>query len=221
MKTFYDWLNESAGGSNLDIVKKAFADGIDKDDSSVLGYHGTSLLSLQSAIDRGYFRVTEGTGILYGGEHSGYSKDFSDYGFHIMPNPDNKIVKGMEFRNPLNTSAITIAGQFASVIRDRHARFQKYGLDLDNPKHHELLYPIENMEKTESEIVRKHKLRSVGPIKSGGVILAISDKVRDEFEVVVGGDGDDLNIKTNALPLRYVVGIEPVDDYSFDVLDSL
>jgi len=26
MKTFYDWLNESAGGSNLDIVKKAFAD---------------------------------------------------------------------------------------------------------------------------------------------------------------------------------------------------
>ena len=118
-------------------------------------------------------------------------------------------------------STLIGAGQFASVIRDRHARFQKYGLDLNNPKHHELLYPIENMEKTESEIVRKHKLRSVGLIKSGGVILAISDKVRDEFEVVVGGDGDDLNIKTNALPLRYVVGIEPVDDYSFDVLDSL
>ena len=217
------WLENNA---NQDIIKNAFSKGINKSDPSFLGYHGTSLQTLMFAIDHGYLPVTVGTERLHAGEHQtsqmAYGPTFQDYGLHIVPNPLNKIVQSIPFRSDLSENPYEDAIFWAKSIAERHSFFDKYSMDWSDPKHHEAASLFSWGTETPEYIQKKFKLaKPKRKYLQGGVVLAISDTVANEFRIAMGGDGNDINIITKALPVKYIVGIEPQNDDAYEWLDSL
>ena len=221
MFKFRLWLESS---SNEAIIKNAFSRGVSKSDASVIGYHGTSIQTIIYAINTGFLPVTAGTEHLYSGLHQKhiYGKKFELYGIHIVPNPNNKVVKTMPFKQPLSPNPMEEAEKYAKVISQRHSVFDQYSLDWFDPKHHEIAKTIDDIDHSPEYVQKKFKL---SPPKAkflqAGVVLALSETIVDDFAINVGGDGDDINIITKELPIKYIVGIEPIDDAAYDWLDSL
>lgn len=223
MITFGQFLENN---SNQTIIKNAFSKGIDQSDTSILGYHGTSLQTLIKALNTGYLAITAGTAQIHGGTHdssiAAYGSDLKDYGLHIVPNPLNKIVQSMTFRNELEKTPYKIAMRWASSVAERHSLFDKYNLDMNNPEHHEATSQLVWGQKPKQQIEKEFKLKNPKrKYLQGGIVLAISDNVTSEFKINVGGDGDDINIITTQLPVKYIVGIEPENDAAYEWLDQI
>lgn len=217
MAEFREWLRESAG-DNAKAIHDAFQRGVDRKDTSVLGFHGTSLQTLKKALQTGSLPVTKGTEGVYGGERYGAGKEA--YGLHIVPNPRNATVQKIQFRREREIDPLEDAANWAKHTANRHHLFDKHGLDMDDPEHHRLAFLVQQGEAPEASLKAPGRSPNPNPIK-GGVVLSISEDAARDFKVSVGGDGDDLNIQTAALPLRYIKGIEPQDDASYAWLDAL
>ena len=212
---------------NKTIIHSAFEKGIDKSDNSILGFHGTSIFTLMNAIKTGFLPITKGSEAYAGGggieSTKAYGENFEKYGFHLVPNPKNKVIQKINFRKNLIQDPYKEAVNWANYLASRHSYFDKYNMDLDNPEHHAASHELEaGMKIGEKEIQKKYNLQKPksNPIKSG-VVLAISDSAANDFEVLMGGDGDDINIVTKSFPLKYIKGIDPVDDYAYEWLDQL
>lgn len=214
---FKNWM-ESAAVGNAKKINDLFARGINRSDPSIVGYHGTSVQTLASAIEKGYIPVTKGLGAVHGGD----SYKGEEYGIHIVPNMGNRIVGQINFRRePEHPDPFVVAMKWADYVSKKHAIFDRYGMDFGRVPHHKAANSIISGESPRA-VVRGLKLREPNntPIK-GGVVLAISDKVSESFELSMGGDGDDINIKTRALPIEYILGIEPQNDDAYHWLDRL
>lgn len=213
---FREWLDDARV-----LVGGAFRKGINPRDASVLGYHGTSIQALEHLLDTGYMTLTKGSAQSFGG--SFYRGRI--YGLHIVPNPENPKVKGMEFRNPLHTgydSPMDDALSFARHIAHRHHTIRSLGLKMSRVAHQKAADDIISGFSTPEEATRRVKKGEPDPKAiRAGVVLAISEKAADRFRISVGGDGNDINIETTRLPAEYIVGIEPADDNAFEWLDSL
>jgi hypothetical protein len=229
MKTFYQFLENNI---NQTIIQNAFSKGINKSDPSILGFHGTSIQTIMTAINTGYLTVTPGTAHIHAGTNQtsidSYGPELEDYGLHIVPNSLNKIVQAMTFRRKLedsydeNETPYMIAMMWAKTVAERHAFFDKYDLDINNPEHHQIVSDLSWNQKEKNEAEKEHKLKKPKTkYLQGGVVLAISDDVINEFKINLGGDGDDINIIAKQLPVRYILGIEPENDAAYDLLDQL
>lgn len=223
---FKNWFENN--NVNKTIIHNEFEKGINKNDNSILGFHGTSILTLMSAMKNGFLPITKGIESFAGGvgTHSikAYGENYEKYGLHLVPNPNNNIVKKMDFRNNLIQNPYQEAVNWAKYIARKHHYFDKYDMNLDNVDHHAISDELENAltSHNEKNIQQNYNLNSPkhNPIKSG-VVLAISDSVANDFEILMGGDGDDVNIVTKSLPIKYIKGIDPVDDYAYDWMDKL
>ncbi len=220
------WLENDA---NKSILHQAFQKGIDKNDKSIIGFHGTSIFALLEAIKKGFLPVTSGSEIFAAGEYQKkiYGQQFENYGFHVVPNPQNDIVKKIEFRKKLISDPYSEAIRWAEYISGRHYFFDKYKMNFENPNHHAASHEFGQMmhlddKDSEQEISKKYNLKKPKPTAiKGGVVLAISDSVANNFKLAAGGDGDDLNIITKKLPIEYIKGIEPIDDSAYEWLDDI
>lgn len=199
------------------IVIDRFEKGINRNDPGPLGYHGTSVHALVEAMRTGSLPVTKGAGGVFGGQmYKGVV-----YGIHIVPNPLNPVVRRMEFRRPLHEDPFADALAWARFIAQRHHLMKTRGLDLGRISHHRAADDIMNL-KDPSLATRKLKLLSPdADAPNAGVVLAISQEAAGRFRIGVGGDGNDINVMTKALPLDLVTGIEPADDEAFRWLDTL
>jgi hypothetical protein len=209
----------------INHLSQVFSQGINHDDPKILGYHGTSLQTLMFAAKNGYLPVTSGSEKHKGGTHdqafTSYGKDYSLYGIHLVPNPNNKDVKEMLFKRTLETKPYKQAQEWAKWAKGFHSQFEKYGLDINNPEHHRIAMDLEAKPNKE-EVVKQHKLpKPLQNFTHGAVVLAISDEVMHNFQVNMGADGDDLNIITKKLPIQFIIGIEPQDDETYNYLDNL
>jgi hypothetical protein len=213
---FREWLD----GAKI-MVGEAFRKGINPRDASVLGYHGTSIQALEHLLDTGHLTLTKGSAQPFGG--SFYRGRI--YGFHIVPNPENPRVKGMEFRNPLHTgydSPMDDALSFAKHIAHRHYTIRNLGLKMSRVAHQKAADDIIGGFSTPDEAMKRVKRGEPDPEAiQAGVVLAISERIADRFRIGVGADGNDINIETTKLPAEYIAGIEPADDNAFKWLDSL
>ena len=213
---FREWMD----GMRI-LVSRAFQKGINPGDASVLGYHGTSMQALEHLLETGHLTLTKGSAQSFGG--SFYRGRI--YGFHIVPNPENPMVKGMEFRNPLHMgykSPMDDALSFARHIAHRHYIIRNQGLKMSRVAHQKAADDIISGFSTPEEATRRVKRGEPDPRAiQAGVVLAISERIADRFRIGVGGDGNDINIETTRLPAEYIVGIEPADDNAFEWLDSL
>lgn len=217
MLEFKIWLQESSE-ENAKTVQAAFQRGVDRNDPSALGFHGTSLQTLKKALRTGFLPVTKGTEGVYGGDRYGPGKDA--YGLHIVPNPNNATVRNIQFRREREIDPLEDAANWAKHTANRHHMFDKHGLDMNDPEHHKIAFLVQQGEAPESSLKLPGRTPNPKPIK-GAVVLSISEDAARDFKTSVGGDGDDLNIQTEALPLRYIRGIEPHDQESYDWLDAL
>lgn len=217
MLEFRVWMRESAE-DNARIVHDAFRRGVDRNDPSALGFHGTSLQTLKKALQTGFLPVTKGTEGIYGSDRYGDGKDA--YGLHIVPNPRNATVQKIQFRREREIDPLEDAANWAKHTANRHHMFDKHGLDMDDAEHHRMAFRVQQGEAPEASLKLPGRTPNPNPTK-GGVVLSISEDVARDFKVSVGGDGDDLNIHTYALPLKYIAGIEPQDDASYSWLDAL
>jgi hypothetical protein len=201
-------------------VNELFSKGINRKDPSILGYHGTSIQTMRALMSKGHLPVAEGLKKVFGNTND------KEYGIHISPNMNNRVAKTLEFRNPQWYEPYNDAMAFAKLIAKRHSYFDKYNMDMERASHHRaaddmMLGPHISGQKPE-EILKRLKLKpSPREALEAGVILAISEKVAERFKIIVGGDGNDINIITNALPIEYIMGIDPADDAAYHWLDSL
>jgi hypothetical protein len=209
------WLENSAH-----IVKELFIKGVNRRDPSILGYHGTSIQTMRVLAERGFLPVAKGLMGVFGNAND------KEYGIHIAPNMENKVVKTLEFRNPPEPDAYEDAMGFAKHVSHRHSFFDKYGMDMENASHHKAADEMmmgDILKKNNAHLIAK-KMRLNADARSsveGGVVLAISDKISEKFKLIVGGDGNDINIVTDKLPVAYILGIEPQNDAAYHWLDSL
>lgn len=219
MAEFRKWLAESTQEDNRRIIHDAFSRGVDKNDASVIGYHGTSIQTLRVAIERGFMPVTAGLERVMGGDH--YKKSKKMYGIHLVPNPKNAKVMSITFRNERDVDPQADAILWARHTAERHVLFDLFGLNMDDLRHHRAAFDIQQGFNPHN-VMKKLKAGPPNPKAiMGGVVLSISDDVADEFEISVGGDGDDLNIHTTALPIKYIRGVEPHHQSSYDWLAAL
>lgn len=205
--------------NNSPRVKELFAKGINRKDSSILGYHGTSIQSVRVLAERGYLPVARGLKGVSG------NRNDTAYGIHVAPNMGNKVAGAMEFRRPQNVDPYDDAMGFAKHVASRHVFFDRHGMNMDRAAHHraadEMMMGRFTGEDPSSKI-RKFGLNpSPREAVEAGVVLAISDRVADKFRLLVGGDGNDINIVTNALPLEYIIGLDPQNDAAYEWLENL
>ena len=197
-------------------IKTLFERGIDRRDPSILGYHGTSVQTMRAAIERGVLPVARGLKRVFGNQND------TAYGLHVSPNMDNRIVRTLEFRNPPEPDAYKDALAWATHVSKRHSLFDMYGMDMNKSSHHraasDIMMANDSPKSTMKRLGLDHKPRET---TTAGVILAISDRVAERFRLLVGGDGNDINIITNALPVEYILGIDPADDAAYKWLDAL
>lgn len=189
-------------------------------DPNILGYHGTSIQTIRVLIERGHLPVAKGLMKVFGNV-----KD-KEYGIHVSPNMENRIVKTLEFRNPQWYEPYKDAMAFAKLISKRHGFFDRYGMDMDRASHHRaaddmMMAPYISGRKKEDILKRLKIDPNPRDAIEAGVVLAISDRVAEKFRIVVGGDGNDVNIVTDALPIEYILGMDPADDAAYNWLDSL
>ena len=209
------WIEDSR-----QTVKQLFSKGIDRRDPSILGYHGTSIQTMRALMEKGYLPVSKGLKKVFGNVND------TAYGIHAAPNMENDVVKTLQFRNPQTEDPYDDAMGFASLVAARHAFFDRHGMDMRKASHHRAADDMRAgpiiSGREPKEILRRLKLNAE-PKESvqAGVVLAISDKVAEKFRIIVGGDGNDINIITNALPIDYIIGIDPADDAAYGWLDSI
>jgi hypothetical protein len=201
-------------------VKDLFAKGIDRKDPSILGYHGTSIQTIRALADGGFIPVSKGLKKVFGNHND------AAYGLHVAPNMENKVAKTLEFRRPQTMDPFADAMQFARHVASRHVFFDRYGMNMGRSTHHraadDMMLGSFAGEKELSPIIKRLRLDpSPKEAVEAGVVLAISDRVAEKFRLLVGGDGNYINIVTNALPVEYVLGIEPQNDAAYEWLDSL
>lgn len=199
-------------------VRDAFKRGINPGDSSVLGYHGTSVQALEEAIRTGTLPVTKGAAGVFGDDRS-YKG--ATYGIHLVPNPLNEFVKDMSFRNPPFDDPMKDALDWARFIAERHHIMKTKGLDLSKIRHHRAADDIMNLIDPLKATKGMKLLRPEPGAPRAGVVLAISEEAARKFRIGVGGDGNDINIMSRGLPVSFVKGIEPADDEAFRWLDAL
>lgn len=175
-------------------------------------------------VKNGFMPVTKGIGKNIAGSNANsilaYGSDYSNYGLHIVPNPKNPLIKNFHFSKPIDPNPYDQAVSWAQYLKKRHSYFPKYQMDFNNPDHHRasMRFDFEN----DKDVQKNYNLPNpIQNFKSGSVVLAISDDVLNNFKVQIGGDGDDLNIITNNLPVKFIIGIEPQDDQTYDYLDQL
>lgn len=209
------WLEDAESA-----VKNLFAKGVNRNDPSILGYHGTSVQAIRVLAERGFLPVARGLKRV-----SGNLNDTA-YGIHVAPNMMNKVARTIEFRRPQTVDPYDDAMGFAKHIASKHVFFDRYGLNIDRATHHraaeEMMMGRFNGEKDHAAKIRRLKLDpSPREAVEAGVVLAISDRVAERFKLLVGGDGNDINIATNALPIEYIIGMDPQNDAAYDWLDSL
>lgn len=209
------WLEDSR-----QTVKQLFEKGIDRRNPSILGYHGTSIQTIRSLMAKGFLPVAKGLMRVFGNE-----KD-THYGIHVSPNMENAVVKTMQFRNPPEPDAYKDAMSWARHISERHALMDRYNMDMDKASHHrgadDMMMGQMVTGKSQQSIIKRLRL-DPDPREAitAGVVLSISDKVSERFRLLVGGDGNDINIITNALPIDCILGIDPADDAAYRWLDEL
>lgn len=198
-------------------VRDLFAKGIDRRDPSILGYHGTSVQAVRALAERGFLPVAKGL------KHVSGNTNDTAYGIHIAPNMDNKVAKTLEFRRDQAIDPYDDAMGFAKHVAARHVFFDRHGMNMDRATHHRaaddmMMGQLASKKDPESIIKRLRLDPSPKEAVQAGVVLAISDKVAERFRLVVGGDGNDINIATNALPIEYIIGIDPQNDAAYDWL---
>jgi hypothetical protein len=206
--------------NNSPRVKELFSKGINRKDPSILGYHGTSIQTMRALIEKGYLPVSNGLKGVFGNV-----KDKA-YGIHVAPNMENKVVKTMEFRNPQTEDPYDDAMGFAALIAARHAFFDRHEMDMNKASHHRAADDMRAgpmiSGREPKDIIKRLKINpEAKEAVEGGVVLAISDRVAEKFRIIVGGDGNDINIITNALPIEYILGIEPQNDAAYHWMDGL
>lgn len=217
------WLENN---TNKLMISQLFERGINRNDTSILGFHGTSLITIQKALQTGLLPVTTGSAESSAGTHrsakKAYGDDLSGYGFHIVPNPKNKIIQQINFTKPLLQDAYEEGLKWAKFNANRYSFFDKYNMNLSDPLHHKISQEFMWKSKTEKEIQKQYELdQPKKEFVNSGVLLAISETAAHDFKIFPGGDGDDLNIATKNLPIKYISGIEPADDHAFDWFESL
>lgn len=201
-------------------VRQLFAKGIDRRNPSILGYHGTSIQTVRVLADRGFLPVAKGLVKIFG------NRNDTEYGIHVSPNMENEVVKKIQFRNPPEPDAYRDAMAWAKHISERHSVMDMYGMDMDKASHHrgadDIMMDRMVSGRDKESVLKRLKLEpNPKETTRAGVVLAISDRIAERFKLVVGGDGNDINIITNALPMEYVLGIDPADDAAYHWLDSL
>jgi hypothetical protein len=71
--------------------------------------------------------------------------------------------------------------------------------------------------RAEVDILRKQARKT-----RKGVVLILSNKIKDDYEVTLGEGYDQYRIVANeGLPLFYITGIEPLGDYEYDFLAKI
>lgn len=214
----WDGQSEKTPNANLQAIKDAFQRGIDRNDPGPLGYHGTSVQTLRAAIQKGHLPVAKGLSGLFGG---GDAYKGRTYGLHLVPNPLNPAAKAIQFRNPPPDNPHEDAMQWARHTAARHMHFDRYGLDMDKKSHHDAAKKLHHGEDPRKALRGVKTGRHDPAATAAGVVLAISDKAARDFKTSMGGDGNDINLQTRALPIQYITGIEPQNDAAYDWLDSL
>lgn len=206
-----------AAAANAAIVRAAFERGIDRSDPSVIGYHGTSVQTLRAAIQRGHLPVASGLGGVFGNA----SEADKFYGLHLVPNPSNRVVKSISFRRELIDKPYEDAMAWAKHTAARHVFFDRHGMDMDDKGHHRAAYRMYHGDDPYKATTGMRLGRGSPGAAPAGVVLAISERVAERFKVSMGGDGNDINVETNGLPLEYLTGVEPQNDAAYEWLDSI
>lgn len=233
---FRTWLeNENHRMPFAPQVKSLF-ENFSKRNPSIIGFHGTSLQTVRFLAENGYLPTSKSIGLASGGTHTtqgqnpAYSEDMSDYGIHLAPNINNPVAQKLQFTNPTVKNPYEDAAEFGKVSSHTHEFMDTYGLDFKNPDHYKTAadyhwdsptWPEKSQQQYRDKFV---KSRNLGPARSaihGAVVLAISESVADKFKIKVGGDGNDINVVTNKLPIDFILGIDPATDSAYEWLEGL
>lgn len=188
-------------------------------DEGCLGYHGTSIYSIEYVLKSGIFPGATG---------------------RTMPkrpvDPENGDLYFWKIDHFGDDNAFTEAKRYASHIAQRHQLVELLGLDRANYRH--IVAAMEFL--SDDPKFRKRYLNDVGlemdpddleePIAEAyqhqGVIVGISEDAARQFRIVDVGtlfrdDGWRLEANGVGLPFNYIRGIHPLGQLEREFLDSI
>jgi len=224
--------NKIEAGNKEEKFKKIVADLFERglDDENCIGFHGTSLESIEYLMKNGHL-----PGQVEEDEKYGYGK--GEFFFY----PKGEVFSGKEspFKEEFESDKEIMerAESYANVLSQTHYIIAKLELDLGNPKHQYIgrvlqLGLSDEAEDMIDDFIKKGKTKKeiykiLNESKNRkGVVIGIDKKVFDGFQCKVGHPSDEdgnylhMNCATG-MDIIFITGIEPMGQQEWDYLTEL